>query len=715
MSKLTGMQIFALLSDVKDGLILESTAPLITAGATAAGTAGTIVLGDTTATASTAAKAGFGAWVAKGGWVALVAAGVAAVGVAVGAFFLGNGGDVPPVGTGDVTVTDTEPNTTEETTSDDGSSTTRELSDLLSLFSAEQGVLSAGEDGSLVVDAQWDQEDNNFSTLVFNPREVAQALNKGTSKTPGAVLLKIHRDTSFAATVTAYLGTKALGRDENTEVPVYQYSYYASRYEYIVIQLADADTYLWENAQDLYVEWLGLNSTGFSSDDRRMTVKEITFYDNIWDAFMATEEKLRADGMTQPALKYSDSGTYFAINNLQVPFAFINPVTPDGTVIKHLMGEIFTNSPRVKIIILGEGCEMLSNGVFISNDHLEAVYLPDSLKKLEGALFSACSNLTRLRIGSGIKIIGKSSLPTYLTDIDYNGTMEQWCQVIREGNGNSRVVVHCLDGDIPYNATKPDYEQAEATKDNLAWNTNMALAEGQAAHNMESTYLTLSNQAGAEKTVLLRWALTGLKNPPVTGYDSHAIFYFDVIDAENGSLLYAFDFEESLSYTREEGSSLFLAQGSFKDGMPLSATLFLTNYGYSDSKDSFSARTTHFRLELTEEGKVAVNRSIDDTLKDDVTVAYPLTGVSDLTKLRKVFTNINQYMLRTYDLSNVKPARLLLVTRPHGDSAIFSYRLAPMIDGGVFPEIGTILDVSGFNFQTLEFLYERFGVYKVLD
>lgn len=108
MSKLTGMQIFALLSDVKDGLILESAAPLITAGATAAGTAGTIVLGDTTATASTAAKAGFGAWVAKGGWVALVAAGVAAVGVAVGAFFLGNGGDVPPVGTGDVTTEEQE-------------------------------------------------------------------------------------------------------------------------------------------------------------------------------------------------------------------------------------------------------------------------------------------------------------------------------------------------------------------------------------------------------------------------------------------------------------------------------------------------------------------------------------------------------------------------------------------------------------------------------
>ena len=60
----------------------------------------------------TAAKAGFGAWVAKGGWIALAAGVLVAVGVAVGAFFFGKGGDVPPVGTGDVTA---EQSTSEDT------------------------------------------------------------------------------------------------------------------------------------------------------------------------------------------------------------------------------------------------------------------------------------------------------------------------------------------------------------------------------------------------------------------------------------------------------------------------------------------------------------------------------------------------------------------------------------------------------------------------
>ena len=61
-----------------------------------------------------AAKAGFGAWLAKGGWIALVAGVVVAAGVAAGAFFFGKGGDMPPVGTGDVTTEEQEQSRFEE-------------------------------------------------------------------------------------------------------------------------------------------------------------------------------------------------------------------------------------------------------------------------------------------------------------------------------------------------------------------------------------------------------------------------------------------------------------------------------------------------------------------------------------------------------------------------------------------------------------------------
>ena len=709
MSKLNGMQIFELLSSVNDSLILESCAPLITAGGTAAGATATALTKDTVlstgataSTASAAAKVGFGAWVAKGGWVALVAGAIAAAGIAAGGFYLLDRIDWPSF-----------PDMTEETSQDvpseDNSSTTRELSDLLSLFSAEQGVLSAGEDGSLVVDAQWGQGDENISTLVFNPREVAQALNQGYTKDPGAVLLKVHRNTAFAATATAYQGTKELGRNENLTLPLYQYSYYSSRYEYIVIQLTD--DYQRRSSRELYVEWLGMGTTGLSSDDRSMTVAEIAFYDNVWDAFMATEEKLKADGTPPPALKYTENGLNFARGTLKTPFVYIDPTSLNGTVITEIEG-VFSFSIAVQVVILEEGARRLDDRAFSSAESLRAVYLPDSLQKLENDPFAFCPELTYLRIGSGIAYIDRSALPSSLTDIDYNGTMEQWCNVFRQGGADARVLVHCLDGDIPYNATEPVSEYTEASRKDLTWNTPLALAEGQVALDIESTYLTLSNGAGTEKTVLLRWALTELQDPPALGYDSRSIFYFDVLDPVDGSLLYVFDFEESLSYTREEGSSFFLAQGALEDGMPLSATLFLTNYGYSDQKDALSVRTTHFRLELNAQGEFAVSRNADDGLKDDVTVPCPLPGRKEYGQINQVFTNIRHYLGSTYGLGYQRPARLLLVTRPHGDSAIFAHRTAPRIDGGVFSKLETILDAPGFNARSLEYLYEWCGVYK---
>ena len=93
------------LNGIRDEYITESCVKLgiLGAGALAAGAAADAVGGVILPSSGTAVKAGFGAWLAKGGWAALVAGVVVAAGVAVGAFLLGNSGDVPPVGAGDVT------------------------------------------------------------------------------------------------------------------------------------------------------------------------------------------------------------------------------------------------------------------------------------------------------------------------------------------------------------------------------------------------------------------------------------------------------------------------------------------------------------------------------------------------------------------------------------------------------------------------------------
>lgn len=130
--------IFEALNGVRDEYINEVGAKLglvavgaATVGAAAAGAAGTSP--ETSALFSLspvepAAKAGFGAWLAKGGWIALAAGILVAAGVAVGAFFFGKSGDTPPAGSGEVTIEDTEKKS-DESTGNTEMPTTEDMSD----------------------------------------------------------------------------------------------------------------------------------------------------------------------------------------------------------------------------------------------------------------------------------------------------------------------------------------------------------------------------------------------------------------------------------------------------------------------------------------------------------------------------------------------------------------------------------------------------------
>lgn len=117
------------LNGIRDEFITEAGARLglLTAGA-AAGAAGAAAGGADPATlytlsgTETAAKTGFGAWVAKGGWIALTAGVLVAAGIAVGAFLMGHGDQTPPAGsdttaqqTTDSPSLDSEPETETET------------------------------------------------------------------------------------------------------------------------------------------------------------------------------------------------------------------------------------------------------------------------------------------------------------------------------------------------------------------------------------------------------------------------------------------------------------------------------------------------------------------------------------------------------------------------------------------------------------------------
>ena len=92
MSRLTGEQLYAILGNLPDDLVTEALPLTLLSGAAAVTAATPPLYSLSSAGSGTATKVGFGAWVAKGGWIALAAGAVAAVGIAVGAFFLGSNG-----------------------------------------------------------------------------------------------------------------------------------------------------------------------------------------------------------------------------------------------------------------------------------------------------------------------------------------------------------------------------------------------------------------------------------------------------------------------------------------------------------------------------------------------------------------------------------------------------------------------------------------------
>ena len=590
--------------------------------------------------------------------------------------------------------------------------------DSLSLFSAEQGALSVSEDGELVVNAQWKEGDPNRSFLIFDPSSVMRNANREAAAAPGAVLLKVRRVMSLPKTPTAEVGHDRFGRltDMNT-LPTYRHAAAQTPYEYIIIDVS-ADSLKKGLTPYVYLEWLCMEDMNYASDGRSLTVREMTFYSNVWDAFLAVKTDMDEDGVKQsaPNYWYGDDYVLFDRTSIRTPFLFLEPAGPNGEPIPAIKGECFTNSDTLTVAVLEEGFTHISNRCLGVNENLQAVYLPDSIEEIMGDPFAFCPSLTRVHIGKSIRVIEDSAIPFYyVTDIDYNGTMAEWCRVDRgRALGSGRTTVHCLDGDIPYGAASPDEGKADENARKLAWNTPLELAEGQILLQMESTRLTLTHRNGAEKDVILRWAMTRMESPTPENPDNRNVFYFDVLSPEDGSRLYTLPSEEITEFTRFEGSSIWLSRGAAEANMPKTATLFLAGYGFEEAGSSFRVKLTHFHLELEEDGHLKVNREADAKLTRDVAVPFPLTGYGDLNKTRQIFRDAEGYIVKTHDLGNLNPSYVLLVNRPHGDGAICDLRTSPSaIDGFFFNAMWQSLTPDIFNENTLAYLYECYGAYKV--
>ena len=87
---------------------------------------------------------------------------------------------------------------------------------------------------------------------------------------------------------------------------------------------------------------------------------------------------------------------------------------------------------------------------FAHNEYLTELIIPKSVEIIENGAFSYCINLERVTISGGVKTIARDAFYACekLTDINFEGTMEQWNKIEKAPMWGKGLVIHCTDGEI---------------------------------------------------------------------------------------------------------------------------------------------------------------------------------------------------------------------------------------------------------------------------
>ena len=125
---------------------------------------------------------------------------------------------------------------------------------------------------------------------------------------------------------------------------------------------------------------------------------------------------------------------------------------PDSVVI--IGGGAFSGCGLLTSITIGNGVKEIGYYAFQNCGSLTSIIIPDNVTYIGDEAFSGCGSLTSITIGNGVTSIGRYAFQDCcnLTDITFNGTTEEWHNVVIIGNETnvSSLTVHCTDGDLIY-------------------------------------------------------------------------------------------------------------------------------------------------------------------------------------------------------------------------------------------------------------------------
>jgi len=115
-------------------------------------------------------------------------------------------------------------------------------------------------------------------------------------------------------------------------------------------------------------------------------------------------------------------------------------VLPD--TVENIGDSVFSNCPELTKVTLSNSLKKLGFGSFSRCSALETVILPENLTEISNQAFSDCVSLTSVNISVGVTHIGSDAFPSTLTDVYFNGTEDQWNNLISIYSALETVTVH---------------------------------------------------------------------------------------------------------------------------------------------------------------------------------------------------------------------------------------------------------------------------------
>ena len=391
MSRLTGEQLFEILGRIPDEFVTEALPPVLLGGVAAVGAATPSLRSLSSAGNSTAAKAGFGAWVAKGGWLALVAGVLVAVGVAVGAFLLG-WWEVPPVGSGDVTA---EQSTSEETGGETADGTEEDTQD------------ESQDETAATTETEAEAE-----TLA--PSEFLKYVSNGDgtcyvaeSNDPWPNMDIVIPSVSPDGDIVTAIGREAFSGRAITSVVIPDTVTHIEEYAFFFC--CDLTSIVVPDSV------VSVGHKAFDESPKIRRRKKGLYYVGNWvvDCDADKAEIVWKEG-TKGILENAFEGCY----------KLTSVVIPDGVV--SIGAHAFSDCPSLKSVVMPDSVTEMGAFAFEDCFSLTSITLSNSLSAIQERTFSNCYDLTSIVIPDGVTSIGESAFNncSSLTSVTVTGGLK---------------------------------------------------------------------------------------------------------------------------------------------------------------------------------------------------------------------------------------------------------------------------------------------------